>query len=59
MRIRLSLVLEVTRRRPEPPEPPAGALNDNDGTLVEHAGPQRLGFTIPTTASPLEPGDAR
>lgn len=57
MRIRLAFTLEVTRRRSAPDEPPPGALNDNDGTLVEHAGPQRMGFTIPHAAPPLDPGE--
>lgn len=59
MRIRLSFTLEVKRRRPPTDGPPANALNDNDGTLVEHAGPQRMGFTIPHAAPPLEPDEDR
>ncbi len=58
MRIRLTLSLDVERRTPEPPSAmPPGALNDNDQTLVEHAGAQRMGFTIPHAAPPYAPDD--
>lgn len=58
MRIRLSLVLEVTRGRRAEPDDDPGAHRDLD-TLVESAGPQRIGFTVDHGAEPLGPEDGR
>lgn len=43
MRIRLSVTLDIERRRDDAPE--RHEHRDNDGTLVERAEPYPVGFT--------------
>lgn len=57
MRIRLSLTLDIDRARE--PEEEQFEHRDNDGTLVETTGPQRIGFRVDHGAEPYGPDEDR